>query len=146
MMIYWTRDSVCMGDDCTAPNARTEVDDSPVTVSDLLDRAADYVPHMSGSVWVVWVEDILAGFLEMSTSGYLLHSEPVLEGTLFPKLRKSFSKPQPAALHVHCAFYTMRDFCYQKGQNGPVVDQFPESSTLLDKVKCLIKSQSDYKR
>ena len=44
MKIQWTRDSVCMGDDVNAPNTKLEEFDRPLSVSDLLDKAANYVP------------------------------------------------------------------------------------------------------
>ena len=139
MKIIWTRDSVCMGDDCTAPNTKTEKIDRPLTISDLLDRAADYVPNISGSVWAVWIEGILAGYLEMSASGYLLRDEPVLEGTLSLKPQMIALRQQPADLHVHCSFYIMSDFLYRNGPDGrPLAEHFPPYAPLLDMVKASV--------
>lgn len=140
MKIQWTRDSVCMADDVEAPNAKVEEVNHPLTAAELLDLAADYVPGMSGAIWVVWVEGLLAGFLEMSTSGYLLRDEPVLSGTLLlnPRL-------QSAALHVHCVHYGMSDFFCRKGQDGrPLIEQFPPYTSLLDMVKAQLWGQAGY--
>ena len=140
MKIIWTRDSVCMGDDVNAPNTRTEEIDQPLTVADLLDKAANYVPSMSGSVWVVWVEDTLAGYLEMSTSGYLLRDEAVLEELPPPKLCKSLFGRKSETLHVHCVLYYMSDFLYRKGPDGrPLAECFPPYTPLLDMVKATVK-------
>lgn len=139
MKIQWTRESVCMADDVNAPNARTMEIDQPLTVSDLLDKAADYVPNVSGSVWVVWVEDSLAGYLEMSTSGYLLRDEAVLDELPPPKPHKSFFRQKTDALHVHCIVYTMSEFLYRKGPDGrPLVECFPPYTSLLDMVKATV--------
>lgn len=139
MKIIWTRDSVCMGDDVNAPNTRTEEVNHPLAVSDLLDKAAGYVPNVSGSVWTVWVEDILAGYLEMSFSGYLLRDEAVLDELPPPKLRKSFFGRKTDPLHVHCILYTMSDFMYRKGPDGrPLAEHFPPYTPLLDMVKATV--------
>lgn len=138
MKLIWTRSSVCMGDDVNAPNTRTETVDSPLTVGLLLDKAADYVPGVSGAVWAVWAEDILAGFLEMSTSGYLLQDEAVLEELPAPKTHKSFWGRQTDILHIDCVLHTMSDFLYRKGPDGrPLAERFPPYTPLLEMVKAL---------
>lgn len=131
-----------MADDCNAPNARTEETDRLLSVSDLLDQAVDYVPKVSGAIWVVWMEGILAGFLEISASGYLLRTESALEGTLLLK-SKTFPRFQAAALHVHCALFTMEHFLYHKGRDGrALADKFPPYTPLLDMVKDLLREQT----
>ena len=140
MKIIWTRDSVCMGDDVNAPNTRTEEIDQPLTVSDLLDKAAGYVPNVSGSVWVVQVEGALAGYLEMSTSGYLLRDEAVLEELPPPEPHRSFFRRKSETLHVHCVLYYMSDFLYRKGPDGrPLAECFPPYTPLLDMVKAAVR-------
>lgn len=138
--IQWTRDSVCMADDVNAPNTKLEEFDRPLTVSELLDKAANYVPNVSGAVWAVWVEDTLAGFLEMSTSGYLLRNEAVLEELPPPKPDRGFLSRKADTLHVHCTRYIMSDFLYRKGPDGrPLAEHFPPYTSLLDMVKATVK-------
>lgn len=145
MKIQWTRDSVCMADDVDAPNTKLEEFDRPLTVSDLLDRAVDYVPRVSGAVWAVWVEDTLAGFLELSTSGYLLRNEAVLEELPPPKPHRNFLGRKPDPLHVHCTCYVMSDFLYRKGPDGrPLAEHFPPYTPLLDMVKAQLWERAGY--
>lgn len=145
LKIQWTRDSVCMADDCNAPNTKIEEMDHPPTVSNLLDRAADYVPGISGAVWVVWVEDTLAGYLELSTSGYLLRDEAVLKELPPPKPHRGFFKRKPDILHVHCVLYTMSDFSCRKGRDGrPLIEHFPPYTPLLDMVKAQLREQAGH--
>ena len=140
MKIIWTRDSVCMADDVNAPNTRTEEIDQPLTVAELLDKAVNYVPGVGGVVWAVWVEDILVGFLEMSTSGYLLRDEAVLDELPPPKSHRSFWGRKTDTLHVLCTRYDMGDFLYRNGEDGrPLADHFPPYASLLDMVKATVK-------
>lgn len=141
MKIQWTRDSVCMGDDVNAPNTKLEEFDRPLSVSDLLDKAANYVPGVSGAVWAVWAEDALAGFLEMGTSGCLLRNEAVLDKLPAPKPHRGFlSRKTDTLLHVHCTHYVMSDFLYRKGEDGrPLTEHFPPYTPLLDMVKASVE-------
>ncbi len=54
MIIHGSRDSICYGDDCTAPNARDLECEDDMTLSGLLEKAAEYVPHYwHEQAWVV---------------------------------------------------------------------------------------------
>ena len=49
MRVLVERDSVCMGDDCTAPNSKYILFESGISLSSLLSQIAQYVPDYSGS-------------------------------------------------------------------------------------------------
>ncbi len=74
MMQFWhkikaTRDSVCMGDDCNAPNAR-ELDYKPdQRFSEWLSVVADYVPTMHNVVWSVHCKSKLLAHLVFNDKG-----------------------------------------------------------------------------
>ncbi|MDO4945191.1 MAG: hypothetical protein Q4E74_08355 [Ruminococcus sp.] len=54
MKIKLQRESVCMGDDCNAPNEKIVQLDDNTTVSEFLGYCAvNYVPKIHNSVWVI---------------------------------------------------------------------------------------------
>lgn len=54
MTIHAERDSVCMGDDCNAPNARELPYSSDEHISAfLINTVAKYVPNVTNSTWVI---------------------------------------------------------------------------------------------
>lgn len=54
MTIHAERDSVCMGDDCNAPNAEELPYNSDECLYEfLVNRVAKYVPKCTESVWVI---------------------------------------------------------------------------------------------
>lgn len=64
-----TRESVCMGDDCNAPNAR-ELDYKPDQLfSEWLSVVADYVPTMHNVVWSVHAKSDLLAYLIFDHKG-----------------------------------------------------------------------------
>ena len=91
-----------MADDVMAPNTKIEEADRPITVQDLLDKALYYVPSVGGVVWAVWAEDQLVGYLEMSTTGYLLRDKALLDESMVLEPRKTFFKWKADTLHVDC--------------------------------------------
>lgn len=67
MKIILQRESVCMGDDCNAPNEKIIQFDDNTTASEFLGYCAEnYVPKMHNSVWVI--SDI--DFRKKSVIGY----------------------------------------------------------------------------
>lgn len=64
-----TRESVCMGDDCDAPNVR-ELDYKPDQLfSEWLSVVADYVPTMHNVVWSVHSKNDLLAYLIFDHKG-----------------------------------------------------------------------------
>ncbi len=54
MRVILQRESVCMSDDCNAPNEKIVQFDDNTTVSEFLEYCAvNYVPKMHNSVWVI---------------------------------------------------------------------------------------------
>ena len=54
MRIKAERDSVCLGDDCTAPNSEYILFESGIRLSELLLQIAQYVPDYSGRQHTIW--------------------------------------------------------------------------------------------
>lgn len=54
MRVLAERDSVCMGDDCTAPNGKYIYFESGIMLSELLLKIAKYVPDYSGRQHTIW--------------------------------------------------------------------------------------------
>lgn len=63
------RESVCMGDDCTAPNASVLAFKPDMFISEWLNTVADYVPTMHNVVWSVHSHRKVLGYLIFDTSG-----------------------------------------------------------------------------
>ncbi len=131
MELNWERESVCMADDCTAPNPRTEHVEGPLTALRLLELAAGYVPKVRGGVWAVWAEERLIGFLEYDAGR--LRPEPEEGVPVFSD-----------SLQLYCAYYTEGRFRYRMGRDGPLVEEYPESPRLLDKAKRCARERGPY--
>lgn len=56
-LIHAIRSSVCMGDDCTAPNAAELQYEKETTLSEFMPVVAAYLPQMSSCVWEVRCAD-----------------------------------------------------------------------------------------
>ena len=70
--LYAKRDSVCAGDDCTAPNGETLSFKSGIMLSELMNVVAKYVPKFSDkqhTIWGIECDGKLIAFLESSGSG-----------------------------------------------------------------------------
>lgn len=61
--IHAERDSVCMGDDCNAPNAKDLDYETNELLSSFMDSVANYVPHMKDVVWNVVCKDRTIAYL-----------------------------------------------------------------------------------
>lgn len=55
-VVHATRSSVCMGDDCMAPNAATLKYSEGAMLSDFMAVLADYVPQMESVVWEICLD------------------------------------------------------------------------------------------
>lgn len=68
-VIHFERSSVCMGDDCTAPNPSDISFNQNETLVDLLCYAYQYVPAMKNSVWAVLDNKQLLGIVCIGENG-----------------------------------------------------------------------------
>lgn len=118
------RDSVCMGDDCTAPNEkRLDVAENALLL-DVFWQVAAYLPRMSNAVWAVDTGKKVIGYIIMDTE---IHYELCQENQLFSEMGTE---------SLHCSYFHSGSFIYRNGANGKLVERYPESKSLLEKVKC----------
>lgn len=119
--IYAERDSVCMGDDVAAPNAKTWICDEQNRISDLLKWACTYVPEMKNVVWTVTSGNEILGHLVSGDSGSYTAELSVSDRGI-----TGLNEPR-----IHCRYwYAVRDYSV-----SPARDLYPECITLLEKVK-----------
>ena len=122
--IHAELDSVCMGDDCTAPNAADLSYSDREMLSAFLRRSvASYVPSMKNVVWSVYSGNRLIGYL-YSGALSLYHSELAVPNIPVADL---------PVKEIHCRYYYPMKF--KDFSKKPPVDLYPEAKTLLDKVK-----------
>lgn len=121
--IYVERDSVCLGDDCNAPNAKNLDYEDDERLSDFIDAVAKYVPTMREVVWSVSCKDETIAYLifdENANYKYELSIQDVKVSDLVEK-------------KLYCRYYYERkllDF-----HTNPPTDLYPEYTTLFEKVK-----------
>ena len=66
-MLQISRDSVCMADDVTAPNC--EILDLRNFLSTSISYVINYLPKMPNSVWILYAQDIILGYLSYNEYG-----------------------------------------------------------------------------
>lgn len=69
LVIHATRSSVCMGDDCMAPNPEDLGYEPGEMMSDLVPRIAKYVPNMKDSWWDIYGGDKLMATIYFDSRG-----------------------------------------------------------------------------
>ena len=126
------RDSVCMGDDVTAPNARTLDIGVRAMLSEVLERVAAYLPNMHGTIWTVDSGRQVLAYILMADDGRIS-----LE---LCQPDRPFRDLEIKALH--CQYFPPWRFTW-KEKTGEIVEKYPECGTLLDKVK---RCMGDYFR
>lgn len=127
--IHAERDSVCMGDDCNAPNARELNYASNEYLSEFMDSVAKYVPSMKNVVWSVACKD--------RTIAYLIFDEN--EEYKYELAVPDMKVSELDGKKIYCRYYhkgTLFDYKVQ-----PPIELYPECKTLLDKVKAYEKSR-----
>ena len=88
MRVLVERQSVCIGDDCTAPNGQFIIFESGTSLSTLLLRIGQYVPNYSGrqhTIWGIEYKEKPIAFIECDEhSGYkyMLNIDDILADTL----------------------------------------------------------------
>lgn len=111
-----TRDSVCMGDDCNAPNREYLDYDPQQFLSEwLLKTVTGYIPTMHNAIWVVYKKRTIIGYLICDEKGHYSVEIP-------------HNNMPMRSLHIKDIYCRYFHEMYFK-------DKFSEYSTLLDKVK-----------
>ena len=132
--IHLERQSVCMGDDATAPNAKNFSFESDMMLSDFLDEVAESIPlRFNGqhTIWCVENNKRPIALLEADEAGN--YTKELLIEDLFLKdmVRKE----------IYCRYFYdyQGSLCSSLSQyiDGKWKDKFPECKTLSDKVKAL---------
>ncbi len=125
------RESVCMGDDCTAPNEKRFPIRESDMLSDIFQMIAGYLPYMRDVVWAVDSGKKIVGYIMMDMNGPVRY-EFCLEDQVFYKLDMKA---------LHCSYFYQGKFVYTNGEDGAVVEKYPECKTLLDKAKRCMKER-----
>lgn len=123
--IYVERDSVCMGDDCNAPNAKELYYGDHDRLSDFMIEVANYVPAMRNVVWsVACADEIIAYLIFDDDSGckYELEIQDIKVSELVEQ-------------KIYCAYYYESKFYDYRTK--PPADLYPQCKTLLDKVRLM---------
>ena len=131
MEIRVDRESVCMADDVTAPNARMVGVGGLDTLSDVLEKVAAGLPKMKGSVWSVDSGRKVIGYILMDDNGAVSYE--------LCQAAQNFGAMGIGALH--CRYFHEGRFLYRDGGSGELVEKYPECSTLLEKAR---RSMGDY--
>lgn len=115
-MITATRDSVCMGDDCFAPNQKALDCDQNLRLSDwLMTAVTEYLPTIHKAVWVIYSHKQIIGYLYCDDGGNY-SAEPIYEDLPMNALHIT---------EIYCRIFHKSDF----------KDKYPEYIDLLDIVK-----------
>lgn len=121
--VYAERDSVCMADDCNAPNAKKLNYESDELLSHFMDTVARYVPSVRNSVWSI----VCKG----KTIAYLIFDEN--SGYTHELAASDIRVSELAEKKIYCRCYqvcTLFDY-----RTKPPAEMYPECKTLLEKVK-----------
>ena len=122
--IHVERESVCMGDDCNAPNARDLEYETNELLSEFMDSVARYVPTMENVVWSVVAS-------QGQAIAYLIFDEDASYKyeLAIPDMKVS----ELAEKRIYCRYYYKgKLFDYS---TEPPTEMYPECKTLLEKVK-----------
>lgn len=114
------RESVCMGDDCNAPNAKELEYSTNELLSDFLDSVAGYVPSMKNVVWSVVCKGRTIAYLIFDVNACCKYELTI------PDMRVSELDEK----NIYCRYY-------YKGK--PSLEKYPQCETLLEKVKAYEK-------
>ena len=131
-IIHMERQSVCMGDDANAPNARNLSFDSGMMLSEFLDVIAGNIPlrfYGQHTIWGVENDGHPVALLETDVNGNYTN-ELLIEDILLKDLNSK---------EVYCHyFYDYKgNLCSSLShyEDGKWKDNHPECRTLSDKVK-----------
>lgn len=120
-----TRESVCMGDDCTAPNENVIKVFKHDMISTVLLKVAQSLPQMNHVIWAIDTGKKVLGYILMEDA---LHYqfELCVEEQAFLNME---------IYQLHCSYFHSNSFHYRENENKHM-EQNKQSKTLLEKVKC----------
>lgn len=113
--VHVERDSVCMGDDCTAPNAVELPFRKDEMLSEFMVTLAESLPRMSNVVWAVYCRDDVIGYVYTNGARQvrtMLRIKDVRTASLGKEM-------------LYCSYY------YEM----LMADKYPECKNLLEKVR-----------
>lgn len=127
-IISITRESVCMGDDCTAPNEKhIEVLEND-KMTHVFSKIVTYLPKMENVIWAIDTGKKVLGYIVMDKDTHCCF-ELCDSDQLFLNMDIH---------HLHCSYFHSGSFTYQTAENV-VIEKYSECKTLLEKVKCQMK-------
>lgn len=118
--IHAERESVCMGDDCNAPNAKELEYTTNELLSDLLDSVAQYVPSMKNVVWSVICKGRTIAYLIFDVNACCKYELTISDMRVSELDEKK----------IYCRYY-------YKGKLS--LESYTQYETLLEKVKAYEK-------
>ncbi len=124
------RDSICMADDCTAPNACEFAYSSEETLKDLVIKISRYLPELKAVVWSINNKGNPIGYINFCSEDKKF--ELIIENIRLADLDNH---------NFYCKFYDsnkLMDFSIT-----PPELLYPECETLLQKVKKYEKTRKD---
>ena len=118
-----TRDSVCMGDDCNAPNEVIIMVSNRDDLSEVFYKVSQTLPKMKEVIWPIDTGIKVLGYIIFDEKGKITfdYCVPYKEVVISQLVR------------LHCSYFHCRSFTYQK--DGQEVEKYPQYKTLLEKVK-----------
>lgn len=120
--IYAERKSVCMGDDCNAPNAKELYYEDGDRLSDFMEVVAKYVPSMRNVVWSVACADEIIAYLYFDeNSGYEFELQV-----------KDIKVSELVEKKIFCTYYCERErYAYRSNKGGIQKADFGDLQEIL---------------
>ena len=128
------RQSVCMGDDCTAPNEKLISVGERDRLLDIFQMITVYLPQMCDVIWAIDSGKKVIGYIIVGMDKQVRY-ELCIKDQVFCELDIEV---------LHCSYFHQRSFEYCNGNDCEVVEKYPECRTLIDKVKCCMKERFLY--
>lgn len=122
------RESVCMGDDVTAPNEKIFPVAENETLSDVMEKICAYLPKMNDVVWSVDTGIKTEAYIVMETKNRYWYE--------LCEQDKRFAETE--IHYLHCRYFHTGRFLYRDQMSGERIEKYPECGELLDKVKCFM--------
>ncbi len=111
-IIVATRDSVCMGDDCMAPNRCDIPYHKEDKLSDLMSYVYQYVPTMKNTIWVVRNKQQVIGYLMIDEEGNYSYELEMKNKSIYSLGNNS----------IHCSYF-YKGRCRDCDQSLSFLDQ-----------------------
>lgn len=123
-IIRVTRQSVCMGDDCTAPNENKIEVFREDSINDVLSKIANHLPQMQNVIWAIDTGKKVLAYITIDENEKIYYEQCVGEQCFF----------EMEIERLHCSYFHSRSFDYgiSKIEN---IEGYSQCNTLLEKVK-----------